>query len=325
LSNKEISVIDSSSVQKKLDLLYKSNLYACLLHSTWVIFIIAVVASVGAPYKISVQKMFQIINTDILPDTLKTNVCNGTMYTNVFEWFDCVDNRIGRVGPQFTVDPYELFELPVWIILLLFEIITALSHGILCIYRNTYENLLKIQIQPFRWFEYSITCSLMTIILMGLSNVVDIYLFLAMYTLSVFYNIYGGLIPEIINSIKNTEKYKKFSTLLRLLKIHSLLVCWFAFILTFVLIWDNFVASINPYLDLENGELWEQLFGFILILNVVLLLSFLCFPLIQIVQFAFANNLNVYLNCEFAYIISSFVAKTMLTFIILVSAINRED
>lgn len=319
----------SKKEENKIRSLHKWNYYAFLMHAIWVLLIIIVTATIGAPYKISVQKMFKTVNTSFLPARLKTPFCNGTEYNDVFQWFDCINENntetLDDVSPSFVVNPYVIVDVPVWLLLLLFELITTASHGILFLYREMYESFLKIQIQPFRWIEYSITCSLMTVTLMGLSNVVDIYLFLSMYTLSVFYNVYGGLFPEILNSIKDSNTFKPFSSFVQNIRLHALLASWFAFILSFVLIWDSFTASIRPYLLLENGDLWGQLFGFILILNIVLLVAFLSFPFIQLIQFTYAGDRMVYLNCELAYIFSSFIAKTILTLILMISAINRND
>ena len=314
---------------KLLVRLHRSNLIAFFLHAIWVILIVSTVLTVGAPFNINVSKIFQTINTTRLPEELKSASCNGTEYTNVFDWFDCLrtnDINLPDVSqPTFTTDPYVMIELPVWVLILVFEVFTSGFHGVLYLFRDLYEEFLIIQMQPFRWVEYSITCSLMTVILMGLSNISDIYLLLAMYTLSVFYNIYGGLFPEILNNIREVEPFKAFPNFITCAKIHALLASWFAFLLTFVLIWDKFTASIEPFFSLPNGNLWGQLYGFILILNVVLLLAFLCFPIIQLVQFTHAGDLKIYLHCEFAYIIASFVAKTILTLVIIVTAVQRGD
>ena len=109
------------------------------------------------------------------------------------------------------------------------------------------------------------------------------------------------------------------------LKIYFLLLAWGAFTVTFALLFTALANGIMPLFDLESGDLWRQLFQFVVILDVTLFALYFTFPAIQFFQSYYSGDLSVYLRSERNFIIASFVTKTVLTLIVLISGVMRDE
>ena len=74
-------------------------------------------------------------------------------------------------------------------------------------------------------------------------------------------------------------------------------------------------------MNLDNAHLWDQLFGFIKILNIGMLVAYGLFPLIHMaVMFGMPYTWG-----EYGYLLSSFLAKAMLTITIFIACLQRDD
>jgi len=317
--------LDHEEVYVRLNRL---NGIAGVLHAFLVLIIIVMAATVGVPYSGTVSTVFKSTNTSLLDPAYLTPVCNGTTYDNFFSWADCLEEEGVELpdenGPAFAPVETVLFEAVVWPLLLIYEIITSASHFFLFFHSEVYEYFLSRQMQPFRWLEYSITSSIMTVIILELSGVVDVFLLMGFFALSASYNLLGGFFVEFIEASRNTL-FEGAPRTLTALKVYFTAIAWFAFILTFVLIFYAVSESLGPLFDLDSADLWRRLYNFIVILDVILLFLYAVFPMIQLVQLKNAGNVDVYLRCEKRYIWLSFIAKTVLTLTILISATMRND
>ena len=327
-----------SSQKMWFERLRRCNIAASVLHSIWAILILVVALNpkLGSPFTLRFEKFMSQTDVQSLPPFLKTNQCNGTSYENVFEWFSCV--RSGGTGGStdlindeasarlYKLEPTLIYEVYFRGLLFLFECLTAMSHGCIAFYRELYEEWLRMKIQPLRWIEYSVTSSIMLLALFSLSRISDIYILFSMFLLSVFLNLTGGLVFELFLCVEYDLKPKaQLRSLLTFTRWILFSLAWIAFILHYALIFDAYNTAISPYMTLPNRELWGQLWDFISILNYLILIAYASFPIIHIAQTLTRHKEQAYYQCEFAYIICSFVAKTILTMVIFVASIQRAE
>jgi len=236
-----------------------------------------------------------------------------TDYTNFRDWMTCLQSKYNcktDACVALNIDPTAYIAigddnkfvlrkgvpavfsdgLYVWWGVALFTIITAAFHYILAYSADTYSFILGtlgelnfdkeissmpnnkwqfsvpyIQwinngIQPMRWAEYSITASLMIVLVFIINGVTDIYLLAFAYIIMNLVNSFGAAI-DYTNS--------------------GAIVAWFwvcavgALIWQFSLLWSAYLENISPYFQQEETkELWNQYFGFITALNVIVTLTY---------------------------------------------------
>jgi hypothetical protein len=260
---------------KKWTTRQKWNLGMAILHGLLAASIGVVVWWKGAPFQFRVETFWRKPNATILGYQGLTNAtCNNTKHEDVFEWFDCLADQAKRTNPNATKfddnrsrlykpEATEHFHIPVWILLIVFEALTADVHFKLWWFSDLYEWFLAKELQPFRWFEYSVTSSIMLMALMSLSRISDMYALFGFFIGSVFINLTGGLCFELFAYlIKHGGLSKRVQTLLSILKwvLYALAIITFA--VSYIAIFHAFHTIIDVYLTLPNAHLWDQLFGF---------------------------------------------------------------
>ena len=178
----------NEDTENMFDKLHWYNLAAAVLHAILALVIIVLEPTIGIPYQMSVSSVFKETNASLLNPAFSTPVCNGTTFTDFFKWTTCIEASGIYLPSEESAAffPHEnvLFTTPIWTLLLVYEIITSGSHFFCFFKSEVYEYFLSRQMQPIRWCEYSLTSSLMTIVLLGLSDVVDIFLLFAIFLLN---------------------------------------------------------------------------------------------------------------------------------------------
>ena len=84
---------------------------------------------------------------------------------------------------------------------------------------------------------------------------------------------------------------------------------------------DAFYSVVQPYLEVPAAPLWDELFGFIKVLNWTLFGAFFSFPAVHLYQ-TFGGD---YARAEGAYIVFSFLSKGALVLIIYAAAVMRPE
>lgn len=317
------------------------------LHFLLAATMVVIVLAKGAPFDLIAERVWSEVDADELPDFVKDPYCpvdddgervaGGQTYTDVFEWFDCI--RESRSVPDgeslwdddtrqrlYTIDPQEVFSVPVWVLIVVFEALTCFFHYLLrWPYEVTYFKLVRDRMQPFRWVEYSITSSIMLWAILSLSRVRDVYTLFALFLCSAFLCLGGGLVFEVLRHAESkVEPHVRDACWYARWYLYAL--AWLAFVLTYVCIFDAFYTAIQPYFDLgETEDLWRQLFGFIQVLNFTLLAAYASFPVIQICETVGWPWGDRYEEYERAYLIASFVSKASLSTIVFVAALQRDE
>lgn len=288
----------------------------------------------------------------------------------IFDFFNCVLDQntttTDTVSSAFDLasptkrESYE-FPVPIYILYLViaFSLITSIFHLSLatCCF-SFYESELREKRQPLRWFEYSITASIMMVIVLQLNNVTDPFILGSAVCLVASYNTLGAAMEY--PAVKNWG-----------VRVWFYAVSTLGFAMTFLTGFLYYYAAISPWMDVGGCAAWQDIFGFVGIAVWTLFGSYLTFPLLDTVKHAFLcctergvfgysedeamvtldepdddltccwrcfvdknpsirgialhekRRVDAYRCAEVGYIILSFVSKTILVGIVGIAALNR--
>jgi hypothetical protein len=124
-------------------------------------------------------------------------------------------------------------------------------------------------IQPMRWAEYSITASLMMVLVFIINGVTDIYLLAFSYIIMNLINSFGAAIDYVSEQA---------------------IVAWFwacgvgAIVWQFALLLAAYSENISPYMEADTKDLWQEYFGFIPVMNWLVIITFSGFGITNIVH-----------------------------------------
>ena len=269
------------------------------------------------------------------------------------EWIAC-ENRYSSEWKDLNWDFERLyspkiknvFEIKTWVLLSVFELLTFLMHFYLRVRHDTYMWYVRNKLQPYRWLEYSVTSPIMLVAVASLSSITDIHLLLYMFLIQSYINLTGGWLYELcafLQSRVETNWNSDMDGLARSSIVYTkwffFFFAWLGFILEFVTIFGAFYAVLDPYFELESGDLWMEIFFFVEIAVWGLFTSYLSFPVIHLYQIAVPYlikrprfrkwkrliNKNYYYNAELGYIVASFFSKGFLTGVIFYAAMKRDS
>lgn len=288
----------------------------------------------------------------------------------IFDFFNCVldqnSTTTDTVSEAFDLasptkrESYE-FPVPIYMLYLViaFSLITSIFHLSLatCCFRF-YESELKQKRQPLRWFEYSITASIMMVIVLQLNNVTDPFILGSAVCLVASYNTLGAAMEY--PAVKNWG-----------VRVWFYMISTLGFAMTFLTGFLYYYAAISPWLDVGECAAWGDIFGFVGIAVWTLFGSYLTFPILDTIKhvflcctergaFGYGENeamvtldepddeltccwrcfvdknpsirgialhekrrTDTYQCAEIGYIILSFVSKTILVGIVGIAALNR--
>lgn len=197
------------------------------------------------------------------------------------------DQAAMRVVPRSTV----LFNLSLPLLIAMFLIISSVAHIIIAtVYNKTYNENLQKGINKARWFEYSISASIMMVAIALLVGVYDLTSLVMIFGLTAIMNLLG-LVMEIHN--QTTTK-----------------TSWLSY-------WIGCLAGIIPWLVIAfyfwlsaSKETAAPVFVYVIFVS--LFIFFNCFAINMVLQYKKVGKWSNYLYGERAYIILSLVAKSLL-------------
>ncbi|NDC44704.1 MAG: hypothetical protein EBZ55_01270 [Actinobacteria bacterium] len=193
-------------------------------------------------------------------------------------------------GPPGTrIDtPGSLFDLPIGPAVALFLALAALDHLVTAtVMRATYERDLARGINRFRWVEYSISATLMLILISSYSGITDVAALLCLVGANVGMILFGWLQETMNQPDRTTTTMKPF---------------WFgtlAGVLPWVAIWVNVIGA-------------ETVPGFVFGIVVAEQIFFFSFGLNQWLQYRKVGKWADYLYGEKVYLVLSLAAKSFL-------------
>jgi len=198
----------------------------------------------------------------------------------------------------------ELFSLPFGILVASFLLISAFAHALISIPKKTndiYNADLAKGINRFRWIEYSLSSSIMIVLIATLFGIYDIASLLLIFVVNASMNLFG-LVMEQLNSGREKKS-----------------VVWGPFI------WGA-IAGIAPWIAIllymfGSGN-FDKVPWFVWAIVGTYFVAFNTFPINMILQYRKVGKWKDYLYGERVYIILSLVAKTFLAWLVLFGAMQ---
>jgi len=200
----------------------------------------------------------------------------------------------------------EIFELPFFVLVASFLLISALAHGIISLPKkvNTmYNEDLSKGINKLRWFEYALSSSVMIVLIAYLFGIWDIASLSLIFIVNASMNLFG-LVMEQLNSGKTKEN-----------------INWGPFI------WGS-IAGLAPWIAIifymtgASPEATAQTPWFVWAIVGSYFVAFNTFPVNMVLQYLQKGKFVNYMYGERGYIVLSLVAKTVLAWLVLVGALQ---
>lgn len=194
----------------------------------------------------------------------------------------------------------ELFELPFGILVSMFLFISAFAHFFIYLKKDKYTENLKHGVNPYRWFEYALSSSIMIVLIATLFGIYDIASLILIFLINAAMNLFG-LDMELLNSKKENK------------------VNWGPFI------WGS-VAGIGPWIAIfiymfGTGN-FDMVPWFVWAIVITYFIAFNTFPINMILQYKKVGKWKDYLYGERVYIVLSLVSKSILAWLVLFGAMQ---
>ena len=186
-----------------------------------------------------------------------------------------------------------LFELPIGPAVATFFFMSAIAHALLAWpLRAWYERRLSTGIQPMRWIEYSLSSSVMIVVIASLSGIQEIGTLIAIFGINAAMNLFGWSMESANQGRAKTQ-------------------------------WNHYffgvIAGIVPWLVI-GVALWSAatepgaaaIPGFVIAIFVTLFLAFNVFAITMILQYGKIGRWRDYLVGEKTYMFMSLFAKSLL-------------
>lgn len=193
-------------------------------------------------------------------------------------------------GPPGTRVPQGegLFDLPIGLAVVVFLSLAAIDHLLTAtVARNPYETDLRCGINRFRWVEYSISATLMVILIASYSGITEITAVFAIIGANVSMILFGWL-QEKFNPPGRTET-------------------------TMMPFWFGTIAGLAPWVAIWfNTFTADEVPGFVYGIVIAQFVFFSSFGVNQWLQYRKVGNWTSYVFGEKSYLVLSLIAKSVL-------------
>jgi hypothetical protein len=194
-------------------------------------------------------------------------------------------------------DPQVVFTLAyLGVILALFPFISAAAHFAIAFLKNdTYNENLKKGMNPYRWFEYAISSSIMIVLIATFTGVWDLWSLVMIFVLNGLMNMFGYQMEKMNQYTKKVD--------------------WSNYVLGCVAGFTPWVVMSAYFVSALNSSQTKPPTFVYLVLAIYFLL-FCCFAVNMLLQYKGVGKWKDYLYGERVYILLSFVAKFALTWLV---------
>ena len=197
-----------------------------------------------------------------------------------------------EVSQKLVLESTHIMDIRLGPVIASFLLMSALAHFLIATVLNKkYEEHLEKGMNPYRWYEYSVSASVMIVAIAMLTGIYDVGALLLIFSMNAIM-IFGGLLMERVN--QHTEKTD-----------------WSPFIL-------GSFAGLIPWVVIAIFLLGAGSGGdggppdFVYYIYVSIAITFNCFALNMVLQYRKKGKWVDYLYGEYMYIILSLVAKSLL-------------
>ena len=189
----------------------------------------------------------------------------------------------------------KLFPLPFAILVAIFLFISAIAHLIIVLPKTNaiYNRGIEKGINPFRWYEYALSSSIMIVLISVLFGVYDISTLILIFALNASMNLFG-LLMEKINQYTTKTSWSPF------------VFGSIAGIAPWIVILLNAFGNSNP----------AKVPWFVYAIISSYFIFFNLFPINMILQYKKIGKWSSYIYGERVYIILSLVAKSVLAWLV---------
>ncbi|MFP4545359.1 MAG: heliorhodopsin HeR [Methanomassiliicoccales archaeon] len=204
--------------------------------------------------------------------------------------------RFDPVTETFSQNLETVVEVPIGPLIAAFLFITAFAHFSVSTYGYAwYVRNLEKGMNPARWYEYSVTSSIMIVIIGMLSGIFDIAAILAIVAANASMNLFG-LMMEKHNQHTERTDWSAFN------------YGTFAGALPWIAVMVYFLGAVG-----SGGEGPPT---FVYVLIVVLLIFWITFPVNMLLQYKGVGKWRDYLYGEMGYVVLSLTSKSALAWIV---------
>lgn len=196
---------------------------------------------------------------------------------------------------RLVTEQKDLFLLPYGILVSVFLLLSALFHFIVVTntFNTKYNEDLAKNMNAFRWYEYSLSSSIMIVLISVLFGIYDIGALILIFGLNMSMNLFGHLMEKINQYTKKTD--------------------WTAFVY-------GSIAGIIPWIVIIMYAFGNsnpaEVPWFVYAIFGSYLFFFNIFPINMFLQYKKIGKWKDYLYGERVYIILSLVAKTILAWLV---------
>jgi hypothetical protein len=210
-------------------------------------------------------------------------------------------SHVSPTNPAFfaSPNPQILFTVShLGLLLAAFPLISAFAHFVIAFPRNkVYNENLKNSMNPYRWYEYAFSSSIMIWIIATFVGIWDFWSLAMIFVLNAMMIMFGYMM-ELVN--QKTEKTNWSAFIL------GSISGGFPWVVLFAYFTGDLIASEN---NIPN---------FVYVIFIVYLVLFMSFAVNQVLQYKGVGRWKDYLYGERTYIVLSFVAKTLLVWLVFV-------
>jgi hypothetical protein len=198
-----------------------------------------------------------------------------------------------QIGP----DPKILFTIGyIGVAAALFPLMSAAAHFIIAFVKNkAYNDNLKKGMNPYRWYEYAFSSSLMIFLIASFSGVWELWSLVMIFVLNAMMTMFGYIMEKINQYTEKTD--------------------WSPFIIgcisggtPWLAIYAYFIAAIT--------SVSQNVPTFVYLIVSIYLILFMAFAVNMVLQYKGVGRWKDYLYGERMYIILSLVAKTLLAWLV---------
>jgi hypothetical protein len=224
--------------------------------------------------------LYKAYNLDIYTFYLKFNIIS----TNPFNI---------QIGP----DPKILLTIGyIGVAAALFPLMSAAAHFTIAFVKNkSYNDNLKKGMNPYRWYEYAFSSSLMIFLIASFSGVWEMWSLVMIFVLNAMMAMFGYLMEKINQYTEKTD--------------------WSPFVLgcisggtPWLAIYAYFIAAIT--------SVSQNVPTFVYLIVSIYLVLFMAFAVNMVLQYKGVGRWKDYLYGERMYIVLSLVAKTLLAWLV---------